>query len=887
MKSFINLLILALCLASGFPAVARSILTEQAAQDFNRRLSLQPQLRDKLTFPSDLTESERDAITFLYAYLPTSDIVDYDRDFFLENVRLSLKASDEMPWGKSVPDREWRHFVLPVRVNNEDLDLSRGIFYDELRSRIQGMSMEEAILEVNHWCHEKVSYQPSDQRTSSPLSTVANALGRCGEESTFTVAALRSVGIPARQVYTPRWAHTDDNHAWVEAWADGKWHFLGACEPEAVLDLAWFNAPAARGMLMTTSAIGAYDGPEEQIESSALSTVINVTENYAPVAQSSVSVTDAEGNPLQNIKVRFCLYNYAEFYPLAEKSTDCNGLAQFTSGLGDLIVWASDGENFNLSKIKAGDTLRLQLDKDSSFVGTLDFDLTPPTAGGAIPTVSQEAMEVNDRRKIYEDSIRNTYTNSFPAESEARQICRSLGLDERYIDVIVKSRANHYVIEGCLREAPDSRVSPLGLLDILCEKDLHDITPEVIRDNVNFSYGDPDSPLFKEFILNPRIEFELLRPFKQTINGMFTPQVKSEFKDNPELIADFIRREILTDSLYSIGLRQSPVATLNYKIADPLNKKITFVAICRSLGIPSRLDPVSGNVQYADTGVVDKRAEWHDVNLSDEVEVGNALPSKTFLHIDDKSNLSGRSPKYYSQFTLSGMTDGFPQLMEFEDFEPVEVLNNRREEINPGQYFLLSGQRLADGTVLARGEFFRAESDAPAHVTLEISQDPEALQVIGNLNAELTFTPAEFTSGEVKVGSPQSILSVAGRGYYVLGIILPGHEPSAHAINDISAAADELSATGRKLLLLFPDADSAGRFRPEDYGQLPKNLILGIDNGAIAKELKDGLELATPVSADLPIIVVADSFNRIIFSQQGYEIRIGEKLAHILNAVSN
>lgn len=47
------------------------------------------------------------------------------------------------------------------------------------------------------------------------------AYGRCGEESTFTVAALRSVGIPARQVYTPRWAHTDDNHAWVEAWVNG------------------------------------------------------------------------------------------------------------------------------------------------------------------------------------------------------------------------------------------------------------------------------------------------------------------------------------------------------------------------------------------------------------------------------------------------------------------------------------------------------------------------------------------------------------------------------------------------------------------------------------------------------------------------------------------
>lgn len=71
---------------------------------------------------------------------------------------------------------------------------------------------------------------------------VKTAYGRCGEESTFTVAALRSVGIPARQVYTPRWAHTDDNHAWVER-ADGEWYFFGACEPEPVLNLGWFNAP--------------------------------------------------------------------------------------------------------------------------------------------------------------------------------------------------------------------------------------------------------------------------------------------------------------------------------------------------------------------------------------------------------------------------------------------------------------------------------------------------------------------------------------------------------------------------------------------------------------------------------------------------------------------
>lgn len=81
--------------------------------------------------------------------------------------------------------------------------------------------MYDAVLEVNHWCHEKVIYTPTDIRTSAPMATVKTAYGRCGEESTFLVAALRAVGIPARQVYTPRWAHTDDNHAWVEAWVDG------------------------------------------------------------------------------------------------------------------------------------------------------------------------------------------------------------------------------------------------------------------------------------------------------------------------------------------------------------------------------------------------------------------------------------------------------------------------------------------------------------------------------------------------------------------------------------------------------------------------------------------------------------------------------------------
>lgn len=240
--------ILLLTVMSGMSFYAQgSVSTQAYEEDFEKRKSTlhDPSCFD--IFSSGKLQGDRlEAMKFLYAYLPLPDISSYSPEFFLANVDASLKAREEMPWGRDIPEREFRHFVLPLRVNNEMLDSSRLVFYEQLRDRVRSLSLEEAILEVNHWCHEKVTYRPSDGRTSNPLSTVSQAIGRCGEESTFTVAALRAVGIPARQVYTPRWAHTDDNHAWVEAWANGQWHFLGACEPEPVLDLAWFNIPASR-----------------------------------------------------------------------------------------------------------------------------------------------------------------------------------------------------------------------------------------------------------------------------------------------------------------------------------------------------------------------------------------------------------------------------------------------------------------------------------------------------------------------------------------------------------------------------------------------------------------------------------------------------------------
>ncbi len=97
------------------------------ASDYTDRLSAIP-CHAHMALMDDagaMNADERRAMEFLYSYMPFPDIACHDARFYLENVRASLKARREMPWGKLVPEREFMHFVLPVRVNNEDLDSSR------------------------------------------------------------------------------------------------------------------------------------------------------------------------------------------------------------------------------------------------------------------------------------------------------------------------------------------------------------------------------------------------------------------------------------------------------------------------------------------------------------------------------------------------------------------------------------------------------------------------------------------------------------------------------------------------------------------------------------------------------------------------------------------
>lgn len=847
-------------------------------RDFTQRIRAVSNNRVFSAFSVPMADDMRKCMMFLYAYMPLPDLTDYSGVYYRENVSYSLKARREMPWGKSVPDREFMHFVLPVRVNNENLDESRRIFYNELKNRVQQLSMYDAVLEVNHWCHEKVTYQPSDSRTSSPLASVKTAYGRCGEESTLLVAALRAVGIPARQVYTPRWAHTDDNHAWVEAWVDGTWYFLGACEPEPVLNKAWFNSSASRGIMMHTKVFGRYDGPEQVLGRTPCYTEINVTSHYAPVSDVRVRVVNKKGNPVAGARVQFKVYNYAEFYTLASLKADSLGQVRLSLGRGDIMVWADYKGIFGFSKVRVGTDgeVRIVLDKTSDWSGGSDIDIVPPHQSGDLPKVSEQQEQDNKNRLAYEDSVRSVYVGTFPDHESQCKFALHLRLDTTTVcRLLTASRGNYATLQRFLSKNTGTTSASrwvLPLLEALSEKDLRDVTPDVLQDHLLHTpacSNDMPDEIYSRYVLNPRVDNEMLTPYKAFFAQVLSTEKAAYYQAHPDQLAIWCRQNVAIDSVWNPqALCMHPESVWELRKTDEHSRKIFFVSVARSLGIAARIDLVTGEAQYWLQGV------WHNAGLEralalspDEMVLVKAA-YKPVEYLED--------PKYYIHFTLSKIVDGVPVLLNYPENATWSSLLKDGQCLSPGQYLLVTGVRLADGGVLSRMQIFKVpEKKKTVRIPLKMREAHGKVEVIGSLSAESLY-------GDLSSRCSKSILSTAGRGYYVLGIVAPNTEPTNHAIRDLKACRQDLEKWGRKIILLFPSEQAYEQnIQKDEFLHLPSTVVCGVElNGEIRTSLAKDLHLNPDLQ--LPVFVVADSFNRIVYFSQGYTIGLGEQLLKVI-----
>ena len=746
------------------------------------------------------SRKEQEAFAFLDASMLLCDRADYSQDYFMRNIQISFKAKDELPWGKHVPKREFKHFVLPVRVNNENLDDFRMAYYDELRDRVKDMSMYDAVLEVNHWCHEKVNYKGSDSRTSAPMATIKTSWGRCGEESTLLVSALRTVCIPARQVYVPRWAHCDDNHAWVEAWVDGKWHFLGACEPEPVLDLGWFNAPASRALLVHTRVFGDYDGPEEVISKTKNYTEINVVDNYAETSKLNVKVVDTEGDAVPDARVDFKIYNYSEYHTVATKYTDNQGNSWLTAGLGTMMVYASkDGKfGYEVLQIGSADSIEIKLCRDDKYIVSEDYEIIPPVEKAYIPNVSAEMRAENNRRLAVEDSIRNAYVVKCVAAQNEGDYDK---------EIMAKSWGNYQTIKDFIDYAITSNreEDAYTILRNLTDKDLRDVSMDVLKD------------CFDGNMLNPRVSNEMLRPFVKTFKG-------TSMSDNVENLIKWVSDSIsIIDAYTDSRTPISPAGVLRSRHADSHSRDIFFVAMARTKGITSRIDPVTGKVQYFNN-------QWIDVEFEKTDNGNQKKPGTLVIHYDGNDD-----PRFYTHFSIKKFNGNTFDLLAYDAMDPgmdVGLLYSQMGEglrLEPGYYVMNSGPRRADGSVLNHMVFFTIEDGKTTDVELVMRSDVSSLI-----------------------------------GERIVAYLDGGSEPTTHAVQDISILKDRFELLNENMTLFFHNEDDFNNFKLKNFKDLPQNIVFEINQ-----------DMPT---TNLPIFLIFNDKDEVIFESKGYTIGLGEQL---------
>ncbi len=799
------------------------------------------------------------AVKWLYAYSPLSDMANYPFELFLSTAQHGVFLRENSPFAKDIPEDIFLNYVLHIRINEEELCDCRKLFYNILADRVNNLSMHDAIIETNYWNAENVMYQLTDSRTISALGAYYSAYGRCGEESNFGVNVYRALGIPARQIYTPRWAHCDDNHAWVEVYCDGKWHFLGACEPEEVLNKGWFTNASSRAMLIHSRCFGDISG-EEIISKVGMTAFLNNLKLYAVTKKITVVVKDTQGNLVKDAQVSFGILNYSNIFNSAILLTDENGQASLTCGLGSLNIHVKKGDIYCEKMIFTPDvdTVEIVLKNDTiendvweNFVAIAPKD---QIVNGVKPT--EEQKEICQKKTDAANAKREQRVADMFCEEKARAVVEKYGYSEEIYNVLFESRSNLNNLIEFLSDEAFSSVEKEKIILTLSKKDRRDVDTDVLREALTLTreYKCDDEDMFYKYIVCPRAFLEPLSKYRQFILDFFTEEEKSEFRANPKSVWEYINNNIGFNSDIEYGqIVTLPIGALTVKNASLRSKRILFVAICRTLGIASRMNPLNELAEYLENG------KFVAVEV---LEKGNC----TIVFEKETEE----TWQYYPDFSIGLLVNG-----EYQTLELSEENWNGNEltiSVTSGQYRVITDNRLPNGNLFASKYHFEIKDGETKHLKLQKYQ--------ANLSEMLdNFDLDEFKlydeNGNVVLGSEVT------KNKAVLMWLEEGREPTEHLLNEMLDQTEDFKETSADIIFIVKDKSALENAKVK----------LVLDTFPRIKVYYDSFvpnveTIARRMYVDpdkLPLVIVTTKELNAVYACSGYNVGSGDMIIKICN----
>ena len=793
------------------------------------------------------TEEVALACKYLYAFMPYSDIGNYPFEVFLDYAENGVQLWKENPQIADMPEDIFLNYVLFHRVNEEEIAPCRTFFRTEIGIRIQGMNFREAALEVNYWCAEEATYHCTDDRTLSALAVYRRGNGRCGEESVFTVNALRSVGVPARQVYAPKWSHCDDNHAWVEIWCDGKWYFLGACEPEEILNKGWFTNASSRAMMIHSRIFDTKIPEGEVLGRDGMVTMLNELKRYAVTKEITVSVKDDQGLPVEGAEVSFEVLNYSEYAPIAEKETDENGRAVLTTGLGSLHI--------SVRACCNEEWLHAEKAMNTETEDSCEICLRHQTAG---ENAGYEKWTAADMFAPHDAPVNTDMPDPEQKERGNKRLAAANAHREQKVRNWRNPECERFLQKEVNRIEKAVAVSYReDLLNVLTEKDRTDCLSDVLEEHLDLAisyHGMMNRDTFVSYVLNPRVDDEVLQKYRREIKNKFSRDEKQELRNDPSQIWKLVEKAVVSrPEKERSSVITTPAGCLNTCTGSFLSKKILFVAMARTLGVPARLNPHDRSMEYMENEKF--------VPVLAKTEKNSTLILK-----------SGEDTqwKYFQNWSIAKLENGRYVSLKLG----TEAFENQHMNLplESGKYRILTSNRLPNGNMFANEYHFEIQPGETKEIDL-VLREADLEDMLENISMP------EFTLRR-EDGSTVKASELTADGKHILAFLEEEKEPTEHILNEMMEQEEAFAGYAEKIIFVVRSKDALETPTLSKALKKLKNVQIYYDDFS---EIINTLGRRMYVDPDkLPLIIVTNGSLNGIYATSGYNVGTGDMLLRLM-----
>ena len=285
--------------------------------------------------------------------------------------------------------------------------------------------------------------------------------------------------------------------------------------------------------------------------------------------------------------------------------------------------------------------------------------------------------------------------------------------------------------------------------------------------------GGLPSWVFEKGLLSPRVGLEALSPWRQLLEGRFSPEERNRFREAPSRLWNWVLSQASLCREAYAALWGTPAGILQVGGATAAGQGLLFCAACRALGIPA----------YLEDGI-----PWYWREGAFHPLWGGEKSARLTLAAP-----RGRGAVSGQDYTLSRREAG-----GWRPLEGVDVLPGGEGEapLAPGQYRLWTVTRLPNGSQLARWEEFTLAAGEARRTALAF-REGEAAQMLER--CPLPAFSLEGPDGDTLEG--REIFSQSA--FTLLLWLEVSREPTEHLLNELREQASQLQGTGCAVALVL------------------------------------------------------------------------------------